>query len=167
MIYLKSHPINENKKFDREIEILNDIVEIFNPLEDDWGFEFDYSFIEYEEKRYDSKKYTGTIYNKSGEKVISFGENDIKVISGKVCKKQWFVFGLINNVDKNKIDQIHRGFENSISMAESIFNLNPIEKRIDVQKIRGGIFKQLGVDEDALYNVKILNRVEVRVYFSE
>ena len=37
MIYLKSHPINENKKFDREIEILNDIVEIFNPLEDDWG----------------------------------------------------------------------------------------------------------------------------------
>ena len=52
-------------------------------------------------------------------------------------------------------------------MVESIFNLNPIEKRIDVQKIRGDIFKRLGVDRDILDNVKILNRVEVRAHFSE
>lgn len=166
MKHLKYFPINESSEI-REIEVLNDIIDIFNSLEDDWGFELDYSFVEYEEKRYDSKKYTGTIYNQRGEKTYNFGTNEVEAISGKLCNKRWCVFGIIKNLDKNKIDQINKDFENSVSMVESLFNLKSIEKRIDVQKIRGGIFKQFGVDEDALDNVEILNRVEIRAHFSE
>lgn len=166
MKHLKYFPINESAE-SREIEMLNDIIDIFNSLEDDWGFELDYSFVEYEEKRYDSKKYTGTIYNQRGEKTYNFGTNEVEVISGKLCNKRWCVFATIKNLDKNKIDQINKDFENSVSMVESLFNLKSIEKRIDVQKIRGGVFKQLGVDEDALDNVEILNRVEIRAHFSE
>lgn len=57
MIYLKTHPINENLKFNRKIEILNEISDIFSFLEDDFNFNLEYSFVEYEEKMFGPKKW--------------------------------------------------------------------------------------------------------------
>jgi hypothetical protein len=162
MRHLKVHPIYENK-MEEDIEILNNLSDIFSGLEDNWGFEIDYNFITYEEKQYDSKKYTGTIYNLSGQELHKFPSHSA------FSEREWFISGKSLNVKSDLVPKIYQEMIGMVKMAESIINIKNSEKLMQIQKNRGDIYQEFRGENwewvEKMTNPEFLNRVDVKIVF--
>lgn len=162
MRHLKPHPILESNSFGGDIEILNEISDIFNFLEDEWGFSLEYALITYEEKRYGSKKYTSTIYDLSGEEVYKYPSADMS------NKKLWNISGNSQNLLSSSIREIYNRSISSVNMVESMLGLEKFEFKFETQKRKGDIFYEISSENsDILYDVDTVNKLDITIQFKE
>lgn len=129
MKYIKPHPIRENNEFRGDIDILNDVKDIFNVFEDEFGFDMTCHFVKFDKNQV-GKRYKGIIYNLDGNKLHEFelGGGFIPALYGK----EWSVVGTKKNPDKLDIPKIYEAFKNSLNMVRSITGLESfINQNID------------------------------------